>query len=293
MHLCKEHFISFIDEKIESSLKRYKMLEGVKKLLVAISGGKDSVVMLSSLSKLKLNIFALHLDLGLGSYSGEAKKVCEEIASTLGVNFITISLKDLIGVDLPDLAKRARRPYCSVCGTVKRYLLNAAAICSGVEKIAMGHHLDDLLTYIFKNLITQRMEDISKLVPKTESLDGLIGRIRPLCEVSEEETRLYVEFSNLPRLESKCPYMFRGELEVLLRDFINRLEEGFPGIKISMIRYFAKNADKFKAEMKWSHCRNCDLPSTSDYCAFCKITKRALGEMYGRVVREKIAKILS
>ncbi|MEM4478566.1 MAG: ATP-binding protein [Candidatus Methanomethylicaceae archaeon] len=293
MHLCKEHFINFIDRKIESSLKRYKMLEEKSKLLLAISGGKDSIVMLNSLSKLKLNILALYLDLGLGNYSNEAKKICEEITSILGVNFITISLKDLIGIDLPSLAKKAHRPYCSVCGIVKRYLLNIAALYSKVDKIAMGHHLDDLLTFIFKNFIIQRMEDISKLGPKTESMEGLIGRIRPLYEVSEEETRLYVEFSNLPYLESKCPYMFRGDLEILLRDFINKLEDNFPGIKISMIRYIAKNINKFKIESKWSYCKNCGHPSISEYCSFCKITKKAIGEMYGNIVKEKIAKIIS
>lgn len=293
MHLCKEHFISFIDKKIESTLKRYDMVRKDSRILIAISGGKDSAVMLNSLSKIGLNLLPVYIDLGIDNYSIEAKKVCEKLVSMLGMKLINISLKDLIGMELTELAKRARRPYCSVCGTVKRYLLNITALCTKTEKIAMGHHLDDLITLIFKSLLTQRLEDIAKLGPKTESIEGLIGRIRPLYEVSENENSLYAEFSNLPFLSSKCPYAYRGELEAMIKDFINRLEENFPGIKVSIARYIAKNVNKFKSEMKWMNCKSCNLPSSSEYCSFCRIIKKATGEIDGSIIKEKIIDMLS
>ncbi|MFZ8855695.1 MAG: hypothetical protein ACO2OX_00640 [Candidatus Nanopusillus sp.] len=80
--------------------------------------------------------------------------------------------------------------------------------------------MDDLLPYIIKDFFLQDLHSISKLGPKTEKIDSLVGRIRPLYEISEEETKLYAKLSNIPYLEDQCPFKSGSKrIETKIRKF--------------------------------------------------------------------------
>jgi uncharacterized protein (TIGR00269 family) len=299
LRLCRKHFAEFVRRRVIKTIERYRLIKSGWKVLVAVSGGKDSSALLHILSEvsrqLNFDVVAVHIDLGIGEYSRKAREVVEKLCGILGVQLVVLDLKDLIGASLPELVTRSRRPACSVCGLVKRYLINSAALELGANAIALGHHMDDLLPYVVKNFITQDLGGIGKLGPGTESEEGLIGRVRPLYEISEREVALYAYVQGLPVVESSCPYTVRGgSIEEEVRRFLNSLEEGSPGIKIAFARALAKNLDFYKSRLlgQVGRCRYCGTPTSAEVCAFCRLTERGLGKPMGPAVRAKIREIV-
>ena len=302
LRLCKKHFTEFIVRKVRRSIERYRLIESGWRVLVAVSGGKDSNSLLHILAKLSkemnFEIIALHIDLGIGEYSKKSREAVEKLCKSLGVPLIIVDLRELIGAGLPDIVARTRRPACSVCGLIKRYIINVVGVELGADVVALGHHLDDLLPYIFKNFILQNLGEISKLGPRTESDEGLVGRIRPLYEVLESEIMLYTTLESIPVVNETCPLSIkRRSLESEVRDFLERLESRSPGFKIGFARSIARNIDFYRRGLANSkplrRCAYCGMPTSEDVCAFCKLTERTLGKPMGPIVREKVRETIA
>lgn len=298
LKLCKNHLIEYVERKVERALKRYKLVGKRWHVLVAISGGKDSSALLRILSRLSrkyaFKLTAIYIDLGIHVYSDKSKQVAVKLAEQTNTPLIVVSVKEALGYSVPELAWKTHRPVCSVCGIIKRYILNATAIELGTHAIALGHNLDDLMAYILKEFINQNLSQISKLGPKTESINDLaVGRIRPLYEVYERESLLYVLSSKTPFLPDECPHVRRDSLEFMLKEQLNKLEEKFPGIKMSLARRLALNIDKYpKPQQRLMRCSICGLIANGQLCSLCKLTKQVLGEPAGaklrNYIREKI-----
>ena len=301
LRLCKKHFIEFIERRVLEALKRYRMVDKGYRVLVAVSGGKDSSAMLYILNKISrelgFEIIALHIDLGIGEYSKRCREAAEKLCKEINTPLIVLEIKELLGLTLPEIVSRSRRPPCSVCGLLKRYLINAVAYEAKADVVALGHHLDDLIPYILKNFILQNIAEISKLGPKTETVNGFVGRIRPLYEVSESEIALYAMLNNLPVVLDECPYSPSGRgIEAEIRKFINSLEAKHPGMKIAFARAVARNIDFYKRggeEKQIMKCSVCGFPSNSELCSFCRLTAKVLGSPQGGRVRDEIKKIIS
>jgi uncharacterized protein (TIGR00269 family) len=298
LRLCRKHFAEFVRRRVIKTIERYRLVQSGWRVLIAVSGGKDSSALLYILSEvskqLNFEVVAVHIDLGIGEYSRKSREVVERLCGILGVPLVLLDLKDLIGASLPELVARSRRPACSVRGLVKRYLINSVALELGADAVALGHHMDDLLPYVVKNFITQNLGGIGKPGPRTESEEGLVGRIRPLYEISEREVALYAYVQELPVVESSCPYTVRGgSIEEEVRKFLNSLEEGSPGIKVAFARALAKNLDFYKGRLpdQLGKCRYCGTPTSAEVCAFCRLTERGLGKPMGPAVRAKIKEI--
>jgi len=293
LNLCKDHFLDYILNRIEKSIVKYDMIKPGSKILAAVSGGKDSSTMLLTLSKLKsklkFDLIALHIDLGISEYSNETKSFAEKVCKMSDTRYTIIKLEDLIGLNISNLSRKLHRPPCSVCGAIKRYLLNLAGVEANVEAVALGHHLDDLTTYIIKNFLLQKLEDIRKLGPKTESHHKfLVSRIRPLCEVYEKEIALYAIFTGIPYQTVECPHRSMG-IEDKIKAFLNNIEEDSPGFKIAFLRSIAKNTSKYPlTNSKVRQCEICGMPSQSNICSFCKMMHKALGKSIGLEVRNRV-----
>ena len=265
--------------------------------MAAISGGKDSASMLAVLSSLSprlgFDLVAVHMDLGLGEYSRRSLDKARELARALGVELVTISVEDLVGVGVPLLARRAKRPVCSVCGTVKRYLLNAAAVELGADSVALGHTLTDIATYILKEFLRQNLGAIGKLGPKTERVDGLaVGRIRPLYEVTERETLVYALVKGLPFLRDECPYVRRDTMDFTLKRKLLEIERTHPGTLLGLVRGVYRNIDIYRPEGHVTPCSVCGLISSGEVCSFCKLTRTALGAPSGARIRALLEELL-
>ncbi|NOZ89386.1 MAG: TIGR00269 family protein [Crenarchaeota archaeon] len=296
LSLCPKHFMEFVERKVRRVLERVGALRPGAKLLAAVSGGKDSAAMLQAVVRVAaprgVRLAALHLDLGFDGYSSASRDAAVAACEKLGVPCVVVRVAEAAGLPVHELARRVRRPTCSVCGVVKRYLINAAAVEMGADYVLMGHNADDIIAYTVKEFLNQNLEAIAKLGPATESIPGLAaGRLRPLYEVYEREALLYAVVSGVPFLHDECPYRPRAPIEQRVKEFMNRLEEEHPGVKIGFIRRLEKRMDLYRSlvgDEKPGRCRVCGLPAAGEECSFCRITRRATGEPRGTLARSLI-----
>ncbi|MEM1645202.1 MAG: TIGR00269 family protein [Ignisphaera sp.] len=298
LNLCSDHFKEFIVSKVKNTILRYKMIEPGDRVILAVSGGKDSValahIMHSISTSLNFKLAVLHIDLGIGEYSRKSREVVEYLCKELGLDYYIVDLKNYLNFTLPEFISRLRtRRICSLCGTIKRYMMNAIAVELGANSVATAHHADDILTYIFKNFILQDYNSLKKLIPINKGMQGIaVRKIKPMYEIYENHTALYTLYSNLKFVDMECPYKKVKSLENNIRKFLNELENTVPGIKISILRKFAQTyLSQFEDTTEFKSCRICGLISQKDVCTFCKLTEKSFGKPLGITVREKLRNI--
>ncbi len=297
--LCEKHFKEYIEKRVAKTLERYQLVKSGERVVAAVSGGKDSVTMAATLAKIvgSDRLLLLYIDLGIPGYSEKLRRKVEELAQKLNTKLLVIGVEETLGVkSIHDFAVKAKRPTCSVCGLFKRYVMNAVAVELNAV-LATGHTLDDAVAYILKDFISQSYEQLRKWVPRTEAQQGAAPRIRPLIETSERETLLYALLAGLPFLHEECPYRPENSIEDATKDYMNKLEENHPGIKLSFLRNFVKNVEKHIAaeEAKPQTCKYCGLISQGEVCSFCRLTEKVFGKPLGpkirAIVREKLHKL--
>jgi tRNA(Ile)-lysidine synthase TilS/MesJ len=144
LHLCTSHFISDVEKKIKREVRKEK-IEGT--LAIALSGGKDSAVTLSVLNDLLsrrgIDIVAISVDEGITGYRDRALESAASLVAELGIRWEVASFEQYFGIRI-DLVNE--RP-CTVCGILRRSLLNRLAKAVGASALATGHNLDDEAQY--------------------------------------------------------------------------------------------------------------------------------------------------
>lgn len=289
LSLCRGHFKEYVVRRVRRVIEKYRMIEEGERVLVALSGGKDSLVLLhillvmkdSSDPKLsfKCDFEAVTLDLGIGGYSEKCVSVARAYCDEFGVPHHTVKLTELAGFTIDDVASRRRRPACSVCGVVKRYVLNKVGVEMGFDRLATGHNLDDEAAVLLSNYLSANVELLSRQYPVLPARDGMISRIKPLFEVSEFETSMYARFQGLTPVDEECPYAITPSTHRFKR-VLNVLEEETPATKIRMVRGFLERVKPLleNAEAPPGKCATCGYPSSSEICSFCRL-KKAYGLM--------------
>jgi uncharacterized protein (TIGR00269 family) len=296
--LCDKHFNEFIEKRVLETINRYGLIRRGSRILLGVSGGKDSDVLAHILSKLSnvigFNLYLLHIDLGIGFYSEVSRRLVSDLALKLNIPLIIIDLRKLLGMGIPELSRKTHRPPCSVCGIVKRYLLNAVAVELGVDAVATGHNMDDMAVFILKEFLSQNIENLSKLTPRIDGVKGFLAtRIKPLYEVYERDIMIYAEKNNIVYVKDKCPYSVEKSLTNTLKQLLSKTEENHPGLIIGFIRRFMKNIEKYpRPRETYKRCSICGMPSSGDTCSFCRLTKKALGKPMGLKTREHIRSVL-
>jgi len=147
--LCKEHFLQWIPEQTERFIEKYKMFTHEEKLLVAVSGGKDSLSLWEILRCLGYQADGLYICLGIDEgldYSSTSQRLTEKFAAENGVKLHVVDVEKEYGATIPQFTKnshRGRNKPCSVCGLVKRHEMNRIARDYGYDVLLTGHNLDD------------------------------------------------------------------------------------------------------------------------------------------------------
>jgi len=265
--------------EVENTIYRFEMLKNVKKLLIAVSGGKDSVTMLHILhqvcKELNIEMLGLVIDTGIGEFSRRQVDVAITLFKMFKIDYRVESFSSY-GIDIlrPDLERKVRRPPCSICGIAKRYIMNKVAIEENCQAIATGHNMIDIAQYAIANILTGNVEYLRKLLPKTEEGPKMARRIRPLYFIDEKETKLYVETLRLPYVSETCPLAHkRDTMQDTVRMFVRELEDKHPG----SIRHFVEKLSNKIINMlpmeedRYSTCKICGMPSKGEICSFCKI----------------------
>lgn len=267
-----------LKKKVIKTVRKEKLLDKGDKLLVALSGGKDSVTTLEILNSFrKMNIIelcAVTVDEGIANYRQEGVDIAIRHAERLGIEHKVVSLKQNYGITLDEIMERENhRGSCTYCGVFRRTIINKAAREMGATKIATGHNLDDEVQAIMMNYLEGNTDNLTKLGAKTESkAKEFTVKIKPLREIPEREIGLYVVAKGLEVHFDSCPYAmqsFRGEVS----EVINQLSEKHPTIKYSTLRGYDKIKGILKKEMQkeYSHgrCKRCGEPSANELCKVC------------------------
>ena len=216
------------------------MLPLNSKVCVALSGGKDSMLMLYALKQLSrfhpknFSVFALFIDLGFKNIDISAMKgFCKKIDVEL------IIKKTDIATIVFDI--RNEKNPCSLCAKMRRGVLHDCTLENGSRTIALGHHSDDAVETFIMNLYFESR--IGCFKPKTYLSRKDIHSIRPMIYLSESEIIAATERLNIPIIKSPCP-MDNSSKRAETKNALLEIEEKYPGFKNKALNAILKSFDK-------------------------------------------------
>jgi uncharacterized protein (TIGR00269 family) len=272
---CRPDFLEFFRKQVAEAIRRHRMFTMDEPVLVAVSGGKDSLALWDVLIESGYTTAGLYLDLGIFDYSVESKAKCEAFAASRGQKLIVEAVTERVGASIPEVQKTTRRPPCSACGLSKRYLMNRAAVEHGYPMIATGHNLDDEAAVLFGNVLHWQMDPLSRQSPALASTHPkLVRRVKPLYRLSERETAAYAFLRGIDYIVEECPFA-KGATSITHKQILDRLEEASPGSKHNFLFGFlekARGAFEHAEPTVLNECAVCGQVTTGEVCAFCKLS---------------------
>ncbi len=292
--LCKEHYLEWVPEQTERFIKKYEMFTHDEKILVAVSGGKDSLALWDILHRLGYQADGLYLGLGIDGrrspsgdgvhYSHESQRLAEKFANEHGLKLHVVDIEREYGQPIPVLSERSHRGYgkpCAVCGLAKRHEMNRVARDLGYDVLATGHNLDDEAAVLFGNTLSWSSEYLLRQGPVLPASDGLARKVKPLCRFYEREMTAYSLARGIEYIYDECPFA-EGSQSIYYKELLNQLETKRPGAKLVFYLSFLearKRGDLFiekNTEQAHLHsCPKCGQPtSTDDLCSFCRMIEK-------------------
>jgi uncharacterized protein (TIGR00269 family) len=277
-NFCEEHFVAHCEEQVRKAISHFEMLAPGDRVLVAVSGGKDSLALWDILGGLGYEVDGLYLGLGIGGYSDESGVYAREFAEARGLRLREIDLRDEYGFDVPRGARATKRVPCSACGLSKRYLFNTAALEGGYDAVATGHNLDDEAAVLFGNVLRWDEEYLGRQLPVLPARPGFPKKIKPLVRLAERETAAWCVLRGISYQVEECP-MAKGNRHLGYKAALNSVEASSPGTKAAFYLTFVDRiAERFAGDTAnelLQECRECGAPTTGEVCAFCRLVERA------------------
>ncbi|MGH7321462.1 MAG: TIGR00269 family protein [Candidatus Rokuibacteriota bacterium] len=271
---CAEDFLGFFRHQTLETIRRWKMLTRDEAVLVAVSGGKDSLALWDVLLDAGYQTTGLYLDLGIFEYSRESKAKCHGFAAARGARLLIVSVADEVGAGIPRVREATRRPTCSACGLSKRYLMNRAALDGGFAVVATGHNLDDEAATLLGSTLRWDASALARQTPVLEATHPrLVRRVKPLFRLSERETAAYAFLRGIDYIVEECPFA-RGATSLTHKELLNRLEEASPGSKANFFLTYldqARHLFQAREHADLRECTRCGQTTTGEVCAFCKL----------------------
>src|SRR5580704_12507650 len=234
---------SRLAKKTTRAIVDYQMIEDGDRVMVGLSGGKDSWALLQLLDVLRqrapisFSLVAVTVDSGYKDYKHD---VIARTCKARGWEFR--SEHTSIGQLIDDILDADQTP-CSLCARFRRGVLYRIAGEVGATKIALGHHADDFIETLLLNLFFAG--SLKAMPAKLVSDNGEHVVIRPLVYVGEEEARMYAKQSELPIIGCCCPAC--GDLGLQrqrTKRLIMELETEHPGVRQSMLKALANVAPR-------------------------------------------------
>ena len=269
---CQDCFLHYVHEQVRRAVKDHDMLGPSDRILVAVSGGKDSLALWDILLDQGYEAAGLYLGLGIGEYSDRSGDVVRAFAEARGAPLIHVDLRDEYGYDVPTAGKKGSRSTCAVCGLSKRYVFNRAALEHGFDVVATGHNLDDEAATLLGNTLRWQTEYIARQSPALPAREGMVKKVKPLHRLSERETAAYAFMRGIDYVVEECP-LVGGNTQLKHKDAMNQLEATSPGTKASFyLGYLDRGAGLFTdaAAADLRPCERCSQPTTGRFCAFCR-----------------------
>ncbi len=262
------------------------MLTQEDRVLVAVSGGKDSLALWDILLKLGFTVDGFYVHLGIGDYSNlshsKVVRFYETVARPYGATLHTHRVEEEAGAGIRELAMLAHRPACSTCGTIKRYHFNRTALAHTYDVMATGHNLDDEAARLLGNVLRWQQEYLDKQLPTLPGSEGFAKKVKPLYRLTERELAAYALLNRIDYIVDECP-MAQGARTLLYKEVLNRLETESPGTKQAFYWGFLEKkrpsaaVDPSRAEREGVTlvaCSVCGQPTTATICTYCNLMAR-------------------
>lgn len=277
---CPDCFVKHCREQVERAIRHFRMLEPGDRVLVAVSGGKDSLALWDLLLDLGYDADGLYLGLGIEDYSASSGGYARAFAERRGAHLRVVDLPADLGFDIPTGARAAKRAPCSACGLSKRHLFNAAALEGGYAAVATGHNLDDEVAVLYGNVLRWDLAYLGRQQPVLPGGAGFARKVKPLVRLGERETAAYCVLRGIDYVVEECP-MAAGNRHLRYKEAMNTIEERSPGTKAAFYFGFldrvAPLVEATAAEEREDlhPCPSCGSPTVAEVCAFCRLAERA------------------
>jgi tRNA-5-methyluridine54 2-sulfurtransferase len=284
--LCKEHYLEWLPEQTERFIEKYGMFTRTDKLLVAVSGGKDSLSLWDILQRLGYQADGLYICLGIDAglnYSAASQLLTEKFSATHNLKLHIVDVQKEYGDTIPGFAhksQRGRGKPCSVCGLVKRHVMNRIARDFGYDVLATGHNLDDEAAVLFGNTLSWTGEYLLRQGPILPGTPGLARKVKPLCRIYEREMLAYALLRDIDYIYEECPFSV-GSTSIYYKQMLNQLESDRPGAKLSFYLSFLEArrsglfVDRAVIQAELHPCTNCGQPTSAPgLCSFCRMVSR-------------------
>ena len=301
-HLCGRHLSDSVRRRTSRELRRQLSLpKDARKengspfvVLVAVSGGKDSAVLLSMIkdiigSRRDIRIVAGCVDEGIDGYRSPSLECARDLSEELGVDFVTLSYEEM-GYDRMDKVvskipgmgelhdEASGMMPCSFCGVFRRQSLNSLADKVGADVMALGHNLDDMAQSILMNLQKGEIERSVRLAPHTSApIEGMVPRIVPLRWIPEQEIHAFAIFNSLPIHHGDCPHA-PGAQRQQSRAIVAQLESHTPGARHGLLHSLDQIREIHREvhpnpNSKIGSCSICGEPTSRPVCQSCTMKK--------------------
>ena len=214
--------IQKIMSTVRQAVDHYDMISEGDKIAVGLSGGKDSVVLLCALAKMRVfypkryELCAVSVDMGFAENDAifnQMKELCNELK--VEYHIVKTQIAEIVFEE-----KKAKNP-CSLCAKLRRGALNSEALAKGAKKIALGHHLDDAVETFMMSLMHEGR--IGCFSPVTVYDDTGISVIRPMIYTKERDIKSFIKANSIQIIKSPCPENHNTEREKM-KDFLHPFE---------------------------------------------------------------------
>lgn len=279
---CTAHLEDHVHNQIRKAIDHppgrpdsERMCSYTDRLLIAVSGGKDSLALWDALVSMGYRVDGLYVGLGIGGYSQRSQQVCEGFAAERDLRLHVVDLAETYGYTTPGGANAAGRSTCGVCGLSKRYAFNRVAVEHGYDVVITGHNLDDEAATLLGNVLRWQDTFLARQQPVLPATGAnQVRKIKPLYRLSERETAAYCVVRGIDYVVEECP-LVDGNTGQELKAAFDLLEHASPGLKAQFLFGFYERQQRLvdrgvEEQVEVGECTGCGMPTTGRRCAFCR-----------------------
>lgn len=231
LQFYKSHLGKQIFRKTGKAMADYKMIEPDDHVIVAVSGGKDSLTMLDLIVKWRrvlkfdFKITAVNIELAFKCKEDNYSSILTEFFNKNKIDF------HFIPIDVLSNLKDNQKMSCFFCARQRRIAIFKLADKIGANKVALGHHRDDIVETVLMNMFFNA--SFSTMVPNLSIFKGKLHIIRPLAYIEEKNIEIFTREEQLPVHNCHCPYG-KTSKRAMVKDLLNNLEKQYPRIKYNI-----------------------------------------------------------